>query len=452
MMDDSLLNPRERCLSDIGVAIEELLDGWRLHKLNIDFLLDPKSALLRLSAWTLQQLEELLGLLKYLTKDPDASRQLSELIGEIITPSRSPRSIEVDIPVNLQRSLVLFRPLLCLQNFAESGSVQSIQWPRLAGDPLACPLQDFNLSMRLLNSLRRHEFYCLADFVNRDEANLCSLPNFGTSSITEIRGLLSTHGLSLPFTFVDGLALPPLPKPYRSSDQEAPRSGHDPTVSPLPNEHREWQMRAHKLLALPIEGSDPEYFLNELESLTLERFTSLRPQLEEIYQLRNLLRSIDDCFHILAERHKADPLIVDVIQIQLLRRYSELLADNSSTFQWLEDSRKSLLASSSGLSALLLHLNGSSMQEIGESMNRPVSRSGVRQMFNRILDSLNIKLKDLAQRCEEQIARRNSCFRNALLGRWIEKHGRLPFHTDESLANEIPFSCEQETLVEVSLL
>ena len=66
-----------------------------------------------------------------------------------------------------------------------------------------------NLSLRVSNCLRRAKIFTIEDLVNKSEAELLALPNFGQTSLNEINDKLKPHGYTLrePFNINDSLTL-----------------------------------------------------------------------------------------------------------------------------------------------------------------------------------------------------------------------------------------------------
>ena len=59
------------------------------------------------------------------------------------------------------------------------------------------PITDFELSVRSRNCLRKMNVYSLGDLVMHTEADLLAYKNFGETSLTEIKEMLTQHGLYL---------------------------------------------------------------------------------------------------------------------------------------------------------------------------------------------------------------------------------------------------------------
>lgn len=59
------------------------------------------------------------------------------------------------------------------------------------------PVDDLELTVRSANCLKAENIYYIGDLVQRTEADLLKTPNLGKKSLTEIKSVLSSHGLSL---------------------------------------------------------------------------------------------------------------------------------------------------------------------------------------------------------------------------------------------------------------
>jgi DNA-directed RNA polymerase subunit alpha len=71
-----------------------------------------------------------------------------------------------------------------------------------AGEPdynplLLRPVDDLELTVRAANCLKAEHIYYIGDLIQRTENELLKTPNFGKKSLTEIKDVLATHGLSL---------------------------------------------------------------------------------------------------------------------------------------------------------------------------------------------------------------------------------------------------------------
>jgi DNA-directed RNA polymerase subunit alpha len=59
------------------------------------------------------------------------------------------------------------------------------------------PVDDLELTVRSANCLKAESIYFIGDLVQRSENDLLKTPNLGKKSLTEIKNVLLTHGLSL---------------------------------------------------------------------------------------------------------------------------------------------------------------------------------------------------------------------------------------------------------------
>ncbi len=65
-------------------------------------------------------------------------------------------------------------------------------------DPiLVRPVDDLELTVRSANCLKAETIYYIGDLIQRTEVELLKTPNLGKKSLTEIKDVLGTHGLSL---------------------------------------------------------------------------------------------------------------------------------------------------------------------------------------------------------------------------------------------------------------
>lgn len=65
------------------------------------------------------------------------------------------------------------------------------------------PVDDLELTVRSANCLKAENIFFIGDLVQRAEADLLKTPNLGKKSLTEIKNILSAHGLALG-THIEG--------------------------------------------------------------------------------------------------------------------------------------------------------------------------------------------------------------------------------------------------------
>ena len=83
-------------------------------------------------------------------------------------------------------------------------------------DPvLLRPVDDLELTVRSANCLKAEDIYYIGDLIQRTEVELLKTPNLGKKSLTEIKDILATRGLSL------GLRLENWPPSSLKSDERA---------------------------------------------------------------------------------------------------------------------------------------------------------------------------------------------------------------------------------------
>jgi DNA-directed RNA polymerase subunit alpha len=65
-------------------------------------------------------------------------------------------------------------------------------------DPiLVRPVDDLELTVRSANCLKAENIYYIGDLIQRTEVELLKTPNLGKKSLTEIKDVLASRGLSL---------------------------------------------------------------------------------------------------------------------------------------------------------------------------------------------------------------------------------------------------------------
>ena len=67
-----------------------------------------------------------------------------------------------------------------------------------AHDPLLLkPVDDLELTVRSANCLKAENIFLIGDLIQRTEVDLLKTPNLGKKSLTEIKDVLASKGLSL---------------------------------------------------------------------------------------------------------------------------------------------------------------------------------------------------------------------------------------------------------------
>lgn len=91
----------------------------------------------------------------------------------------------------LQQQLMAF---VNLQSIEEAEAVSE----EAEIDPILLrPVDDLELTVRSANCLKAENIYYIGDLIQRTEVELLKTPNLGKKSLTEIKDILASHGLSL---------------------------------------------------------------------------------------------------------------------------------------------------------------------------------------------------------------------------------------------------------------
>ena len=69
--------------------------------------------------------------------------------------------------------------------------------PETVDPVLLRPVDDLELTVRSANCLKAENIYYIGDLVQRTEVELLKTPNLGKKSLTEIKDVLASKGLSL---------------------------------------------------------------------------------------------------------------------------------------------------------------------------------------------------------------------------------------------------------------
>jgi len=109
-------------------------------------------------------------------------------------PSMKPRDAVASAGKTLVELFGLARELNVDAEGIEMGP--SVMDAALAAD-LALPIEDLDLTVRSYNCLKREGIHTVGELVNRSEADLLDIRNFGSKSIDEIKAKLVSMGMSL---------------------------------------------------------------------------------------------------------------------------------------------------------------------------------------------------------------------------------------------------------------
>lgn len=98
-----------------------------------------------------------------------------------------------------QAASILLEQLKCFAELSDSSAKDiEVKKPEPKIDPiLISPVDDLELTVRSANCLKAENIYYIGDLIQRTETELLKCPNLGKKSMTEIKDVLSSRGLSL---------------------------------------------------------------------------------------------------------------------------------------------------------------------------------------------------------------------------------------------------------------
>lgn len=92
---------------------------------------------------------------------------------------------------------VLQQQLAVFVDFEAQEQVEPEQKPAEVDPILLRPVDDLELTVRSANCLKAENIYYIGDLIQRTEVELLKTPNLGKKSLTEIKDVLASHGLSM---------------------------------------------------------------------------------------------------------------------------------------------------------------------------------------------------------------------------------------------------------------
>ena len=114
--------------------------------------------------------------------------------------------LEVETDGTVDPEQVIKEAALILRNqlsiFVDLEAEQTDESPTISNEPeidpiLLRPVDDLELTVRSANCLKAESIYYIGDLIQRSEMELLKTPNLGKKSLTEIKDVLATRGLSL---------------------------------------------------------------------------------------------------------------------------------------------------------------------------------------------------------------------------------------------------------------
>jgi len=122
----------------------------------------------------------------------------------------------VDPEEAIRRAASILEDQLSMFVELKRSEVSAPQAAPLEIDPvLLRPIDDLELTVRSTNCLKAENIHYIGDLIQRSEVELLKTPNLGKKSLTEIKDVLASHGLSL------GMRLENWPPPHLREREKA---------------------------------------------------------------------------------------------------------------------------------------------------------------------------------------------------------------------------------------
>ncbi len=104
----------------------------------------------------------------------------------------------IDAEEAVRRAATILREQLSVFVDLEGKEEHAIATHEAEIDPILLrPVDDLELTVRAANCLKAENIYFIGDLIQRTEVELLKTPNLGKKSLTEIKDVLASHGLSL---------------------------------------------------------------------------------------------------------------------------------------------------------------------------------------------------------------------------------------------------------------
>ena len=98
----------------------------------------------------------------------------------------------------IRRASTILQQQLSVFVDIQDQSVAEPEEEEVAIDPILLrPVDDLELTVRSANCLKAESIYYIGDLIQRTEVELLKTPNLGKKSLTEIKDVLASRGLSL---------------------------------------------------------------------------------------------------------------------------------------------------------------------------------------------------------------------------------------------------------------
>jgi len=106
----------------------------------------------------------------------------------------------IDPEESIRRAATILQDQLTAFVMLDDTSVNEAAAPQAEAqiDPILLrPVDDLELTVRSANCLKAESIFLIGDLIQRTEVELLKTPNLGKKSLTEIKDVLATRGLSL---------------------------------------------------------------------------------------------------------------------------------------------------------------------------------------------------------------------------------------------------------------
>ncbi|MFQ5470641.1 MAG: DNA-directed RNA polymerase subunit alpha [Gammaproteobacteria bacterium] len=104
----------------------------------------------------------------------------------------------IDAEEVIRRAAQILKEQLSIFVDLETTEIEEPEQPEAEIDPILLrPVDDLELTVRSANCLKAENIYYIGDLIQRTEVELLKTPNLGKKSLTEIKDILASHGLSL---------------------------------------------------------------------------------------------------------------------------------------------------------------------------------------------------------------------------------------------------------------
>ena len=175
---------------DMRIVVEKGYGYQPLHQRNSGSSVDSPIGALRVDA-SFSPIRKV----SYIVENARVEQRadLDRLILELETNG----TIEPQYAVSLASS-ILIEHLSVFFDFKDGHLLPEIKQNQPKFDPLLLrPVDDLELTVRSANCLKAENIFYIGDLIQRTEVDLLKTPNLGKKSLTEIKDVLATKGLSL---------------------------------------------------------------------------------------------------------------------------------------------------------------------------------------------------------------------------------------------------------------